>query len=73
MAAESLGKVISSVTSVISLGIPLGMFVAGPIAERAGVSAWIIGVGSILSLIGILSYLCSRRFDRGPALVLPAR
>ncbi|PKL06852.1 MAG: hypothetical protein CVV53_02175, partial [Spirochaetae bacterium HGW-Spirochaetae-9] len=64
VAAENLGKVISTVTSIISLGIPLGMFVAGPIAEHVGVGTWMIGVGMILALIGILSYLWTRRFDR---------
>jgi DHA3 family macrolide efflux protein-like MFS transporter len=64
VAAENLGKVISTLTSIISIGIPLGMFVAGPIAERMGVGTWMTGAGIILSLIGILSYLWTRQFDR---------
>ncbi len=72
VAAESHGKVISTITSIISLGIPLGMFVAGPIAERVGVNTWMIGVGIILSLIGILSYLGTRRFDHNEQIAEPA-
>jgi DHA3 family macrolide efflux protein-like MFS transporter len=54
--AENLGKVISTVTSIISLGIPLGLFVAGPIAHWVGVGTWMIGAGITLTLIGTLSY-----------------
>jgi len=64
VAAENLGKVISTVTSIISIGIPLGMFMAGPIAEQVGVGTWMIGVGMILALTGSLSYLWTRQFDR---------
>ncbi len=64
VAAENLGKVIATVTSIISLGIPLGMFVAGPIAEQVGVGTWMIGAGIALTLIGALSYFWTRGFDR---------
>jgi len=64
VAAENLGKVISTITSIISIGIPLGMFMAGPIAEQVGVGTWMIGVGMILALTGSLSYLWTRQFDR---------
>lgn len=60
---ENLGKVISTVTSIISIGIPLGMLAAGPIAELVGVSAWMAGVGILLLLIGSLSYMRTRQFD----------
>jgi MFS transporter, DHA3 family, macrolide efflux protein len=64
VAAENLGKVIATVTSIISIGIPLGMFVAGPVAEHVGVGTWMVGAGMILVLIGTLSYLWTRQFDR---------
>lgn len=64
VAAENLGKVISTITSIISLGIPLGMFVAGPIAQQVGVGTWMVGTGIVLTLIGALSYLGTRGFDR---------
>ena len=72
VAAKNLGKVISTVTSVISIGIPLGMFVAGPIAEQVGVGTWMIGAGIILALIGTLSYLWTRQFDREQLIGEPA-
>jgi DHA3 family macrolide efflux protein-like MFS transporter len=64
VAAERLGKVIATVTSIISLGIPLGMLSAGPIAERVGVGNWMLGVGFVLMPIGAGSYLSTKRFDR---------
>jgi len=63
IAPENLGKVIATVTSIISLGIPLGMFVAGPIAQQVGVGTWLVGAGAILTIIGALSYLWTRGFD----------
>jgi DHA3 family macrolide efflux protein-like MFS transporter len=65
VSAENLGKVISFVTSLVSLGIPLGLFVAGPIAERVGVGRWMIGAGALMAIIGIGSYFMTRGFDRG--------
>jgi DHA3 family macrolide efflux protein-like MFS transporter len=72
VAAKNLGKVISTVTSIISIGIPFGMFVAGPIAEQVGVGTWMIGAGIILALIGTLSYLWTRQFDREQPIGEPA-
>lgn len=60
---QNLGKVISTITSIISIGIPLGMFVAGPIAEKVGVGNWMIGVGIVLAIIGTLSYVFTKGFD----------
>jgi len=39
---ENLGKVLSLITSVMSFAAPVGMFIAGPIAEIIGVSNWMI-------------------------------
>ncbi len=64
IAAEKLGKVISTITSIISLGIPLGMSVAGPIAQEVGVGTWMVGAGITLILIGTVSYFWTRGFDR---------
>lgn len=58
---ENLGKVISFVTSLVSLGIPLGLSLAGPIAERVGVSRWMMGAGALMILIGLGSYFMTRR------------
>ena len=55
IAPENLGKVIATVTSLVSLGIPLGMAVAGPVAELVGISAWMLGAGVVVAGIGVVS------------------
>ncbi|PKO13346.1 MAG: macrolide efflux MFS transporter Mef(B) [Chloroflexi bacterium HGW-Chloroflexi-10] len=57
---ENLGKVISFVTSVMSLGIPLGMLIAGPVAEAVGVNNWMIIAGLLMFLVGFLSFALTR-------------
>lgn len=60
---ENLGKVLSFVTSVMSFAAPVGMFIAGPIAEIIGVSNWMIVAGFIMILVGLMSYLLTKEFD----------
>lgn len=60
---ENLGKVISLMTSVMSFAAPVGMFIAGPIAEIIGVSNWMIIAGILMIFVGIMSYVLTREFD----------
>jgi DHA3 family macrolide efflux protein-like MFS transporter len=64
VAADKLGKVISTITSIVSIGIPLGMIAAGPISEKIGIQNWMVGIGIIQALVGVLSYIWTRRYDR---------
>jgi MFS transporter, DHA3 family, macrolide efflux protein len=52
---EDTGKVISLVTSMMSLGIPAGMIIAGPAAELIGVNQWMIVIGFLMLCVGIFS------------------
>ncbi len=61
--AENLGKVISLVTSVMSLAAPVGMFIAGPVSEMIGVSNWMVFAGIIMIFIGMLCYILTKEFD----------
>jgi len=56
---ENMGKVISLVTSAMSLGIPIGMIIAGPVAEAVGVNNWMIIAGILMLLVGFLSLVLS--------------
>lgn len=60
---ESLGKVMSLMTSVLSFTAPVGMFIAGPVAEIIGVSNWMICAGLLVVLTGIGAYLLTREFE----------
>ncbi len=60
---ENLGKVLSLITSVMSFAAPVGMFIAGPIAEIIGVSNWMIIAGIMMIFVGIMSYVLTKEFD----------
>jgi MFS transporter, DHA3 family, macrolide efflux protein len=57
---ENLGKVISFVTSMMSLGIPIGMVIAGPVAEIIGVNQWMAIAGIMMLCVGLLSLWITR-------------
>jgi DHA3 family macrolide efflux protein-like MFS transporter len=61
---ESLGKVMSLMTSVLSFTAPVGMLISGPIAEFIGVSNWMIISGVLVIITGILAYLLTRKIDK---------
>lgn len=60
---ENLGKVMSLMTSALSFAAPIGMFIAGPVAEMIGVSNWMLGAGILIIITGALAYLLTREFD----------
>jgi MFS transporter, DHA3 family, macrolide efflux protein len=60
---ENLGKVISLVTSIMSFAAPVGMFIAGPVAEMIGSSNWMKSAGMLMLLVGLLCHLLTRSFD----------
>jgi len=55
-----MGKVISFVTSVMSLGIPIGLLIAGPVAESIGVNQWMRIAGILMLCVGLLSLWITR-------------
>jgi MFS transporter, DHA3 family, macrolide efflux protein len=57
---ENLGKVISFVTSVMSLGIPIGLLISGPVAEIIGVNQWMRIAGILMLCVGLLSLWITR-------------
>lgn len=67
---ENLGKVLSFITSIMSFAAPVGMFIAGPIAEIIGVSNWMILAGLIMILVGFMSYRLTREFDTTKTVII---
>ena len=57
---ERLGRVISLLTSLMSFAIPVGLFVAAPIAERTGIAAWFSISGVLIVLSAGLGYVMTR-------------
>ena len=70
-ARNDRSKAISFVTSLVSLGIQVDMFVAGPVVELIGTGRWMIGVGVLLSTIRTASFFLARHFDGEVARRMP--
>jgi len=62
---ESLGRVFSLMGAVMSLATPVGLFVAGPVAEAAGVPNWFLASGVGILLVGVGTYWRSRALLAG--------
>lgn len=63
VAEEHLGKVMSLMASILSFAAPIGMLISGPIAEKIGVSNWMIGAGILVTATGVLSFFMTRQFE----------
>ncbi len=61
---EKLGRVLSLATSAMSLATPVGLFIAGPLAEKVGVNTWFMASGVVLVIIGLVCRAITRNFDR---------
>lgn len=57
---EKLGRVISLLSSLMSFAIPVGLFVAAPIAERTGIATWFALSGGFIVLAAGLGFVLTR-------------
>ncbi|KZS48831.1 macrolide transporter [Paenibacillus glucanolyticus] len=60
---EILGRVLSFVTSIGLLSSPIGLALAGPVADRFGVQVWFFWSGIVVALIGIFIFV--KFYDTG--------
>jgi len=58
---ELLGRVMSSLMSVLAISQVLAMFVAGPVAQRAGIRNLYFGSAAMLVAIGVAGYAWLRK------------
>lgn len=61
---EMMGKVFSLMMAAMTLAMPIGLLVAGPVSEAAGVDRWFFWSGVALIAIGLLCRLLTKRYDR---------
>ncbi|WP_151733455.1 MFS transporter ['Paenibacillus yunnanensis' Narsing Rao et al. 2020] len=54
---ETLGRVLSLVTSFGMLSSPIGLALAGPVADRFGVQVWFFWSGIVVALLGVYIFL----------------
>jgi DHA3 family macrolide efflux protein-like MFS transporter len=64
-APEMMGKVFSLLTTSMMLATPLGLILAGPVGEAAGVDNWFLWSGILMAATGAVCYFRTRRFDAG--------
>lgn len=72
IAPEKMGRVFSLIGSVSSLAMPLGLVIAGPVAESRGVASWFLISGVAMVLLTLASALLVARVKPRPASPRPA-
>ncbi len=60
---EMLGKVLSLITTTATLAMPFGLLVAGPLAEKIGISRWFAYSGLGIILVAVYLLFRTRAFD----------
>lgn len=63
IAPEMMGKVFSLLMTAMTLAMPIGLLVAGPVAEVVGVDRWFVWSGVALIATAVYSRLATRRYD----------
>ena len=61
---EVMGKVFSLIMTVLSLALPFGLLIAGPVSEAIGVDQWFLWSGAALVGVAMVFRLCSKRYDK---------
>ncbi len=61
---EVMGKVFSLLMTAMTLAMPFGLLVAGPVAEAAGVDTWFFWSGLALIADAVFCRLLTRRYDQ---------
>ena len=64
IAKENMGKVLALVRSAMTLVMPIGLFVAGPLAEAIGVMKWLLLAGILMIIVGMICWLVTRKYDK---------
>jgi len=76
VAPEMQGRVLSRIMSMAAAMTPLGLVIAGPLADRLGVQSWFIigGVSTLLMAVGGLFIPAIMNLEQGrkPSLIVTA-
>ncbi len=64
---QSLGRVFSLIFSAMSFASPVGLVVAGPLAEILGIQTWFWISGLLVTIVGVIAMVTTRKFDLEPA------
>jgi len=64
IAPEMMGKVFSLLMTAMTISMPIGLLVAGPVVEIIGVNTWFFWSGVALMADAILCRFLTRRYDQ---------
>lgn len=64
IAPEMMGKVFSLMMTAMTLAMPVGLLVAGPVSEVVGVDSWFFWSGAALVATAFLCRLLTKRYDK---------
>jgi len=64
VAPEVMGKVFSLLMTAMTLAVPFGLLIAGPVAEAVGVHTWFFWSGAALLADALLCRILTRRYDQ---------
>ncbi|MDR1736616.1 MAG: MFS transporter [Oscillospiraceae bacterium] len=62
-APDMMGKVMSLIMMCMTLAMPVGLIVAGPVSKVVGVENWFIWSGIALVVCGVICRLATRKYD----------
>lgn len=65
-APEVMGKVFSLIMTAMTLSMPIGLLIAGPVSEMVGVDAWFLWSGLAMALGGLYCHMRTRQYDGKP-------
>ena len=68
---ESLGKVFSLYMTLMTLAMPIGLLVAGPVTEVVGADRWFFWSGAVMVGAAVLCRMMTRRYDAATKLKPP--
>lgn len=63
VAPQMMGKVFSLLTTAMTLAMPVGLILAGPVSETVGVHRWFAGSGLLMAAVGIVCFFSTRRYE----------
>lgn len=63
---EAMGRVFSLIGSLLSLAMPVGLLIAGPVAENVGVGMWFLISGIATAVIAVVSLMITGRMEDAP-------
>lgn len=63
---EKMGRAFSVVACISSLTMPLGLLIAGPVAEKTGVNIWFLITGIVIILITAICFFSQKHLSAKP-------